>query len=193
MTKQEFDAIIVGSGPGGGSVAGELSKHGLKTLILEKGNGESIKGNTRQAITTTLIPGKNLHFTQQMLGIMHGVAVGGSSIPYNACAFDPPYEMFDKYGIDLRPEVEEVKGELPIAPLVDELVGPAAKRIMDSARELGYEWNKIPKIVYQDNCRPNCDKCSMGCPYGAKWTSRMAIEEACIMALSSWTRPRSSG
>jgi choline dehydrogenase-like flavoprotein len=49
---------------------------------------------------------------------------------------------------------------------------------MDSARQLGYAWNKLPKIVYQDKCRPNCDKCVMGCPYGAKWSSRYYIDEA---------------
>jgi len=50
---------------------------------------------------------------------------------------------------------------------------------MDSARDLGYAWNKLPKLAYQDKCRPGCDKCVMGCPYGAKWTSRLYIEEVC--------------
>lgn len=50
---------------------------------------------------------------------------------------------------------------------------------MDSAKDLGYEWDKLPKIVFQDKCRPSCDKCVMGCPFGAKWTSRMHVEDAC--------------
>lgn len=176
---EEFDAIVVGTGPGGGSVAGELSKRGWNLLILEKGSGEPIRGTARQTISMTLTPGKGLHFTQELLGVIQGVAVGGSTIPYYACAFDPPYEMFEAYGIDLRPEVDEIKQELPVAPLADDLVGPAAGRIMESAQDLGYQWNKIPKLVYQENCRPNCDKCSMGCPYGAKWSSRMVVEEIC--------------
>lgn len=175
----EFDVIIVGSGPGGGSVANELSKQGLKILILEKGRGEPIKGTATQLIPMALIPGKSLHFTQQMLGLIHGIAVGGSSLIYYANAFDPPYDLFDAYGIDLRQEVAEVKQELPIAPLSDDLVGPAARKIMESAKDLGFEWNKLPKIVYQDKCRLNCDKCVMGCPYGAKWSSRMYIEDVC--------------
>ena len=179
LKDNEFDVIIVGSGPGGGSVANELSKRGWKTLILEKGRGEPIKGTATQLISMALIPGKSLHFTQQMLGLIHGITVGGSSVIYYANAFDPPYETFESYGIDLRPEVDEVKRELPIAPLSDDLIGPAARRIMDSAKGLGYEWNKLPKIVYHDKCRPNCDKCVMGCPYGAKWSSRMYVEDAC--------------
>jgi len=175
----EFDAIIVGSGPGGGSVANELSKRGLKILILEKGRGEPIKGTAAQLISTAMIPGKSLHFTQQMLSLIHGITLGGSSVLYYACAFDPPYEMFESHGIDLHQEVDEAKQELPIAPLSDDLLGPAARRIMDSAQDLGYKWSKLPKMVYQDKCRPDCDKCVMGCPYDAKWSSRMYVENAC--------------
>lgn len=174
-----YDAIIVGSGPGGGSVASKLSKLGWKLLILEQGRGDQLKGTTAQLLPMALVPGKSLHFTQQMLGLIHAVALGGSSVIYYANAFDPPYEMFDAYGIDLRPFVAEVKTDLPIAPLTDELVGPAAMRIMESARDLGFQWNKMPKIVYQDKCRPNCDKCVMGCPFAAKWTSRMYMEDVC--------------
>ena len=179
LLNEEFDAIIVGTGPGGGSVANELGKRGWKLLILEKGKGGTIKGTPSQLISMALIPGKSLHFTEQMLGLIHGITVGGSSIIYYANAFEPPYEMFETYEINLRSDVTEVKQELPIMPLSDELVGPAARRIMDSARDLGYEWNKLPKIAYQDKCRPSCDKCVMGCPFGAKWTSRMYIEEVC--------------
>lgn len=95
LKDNEFDVIIVGSGLGGGSVANELSKRGWKTLILEKGRGEPIKGTAMQGISMALIPGKSLHFTQQMLGLIHGISVGGSSVIYYANAFDPPYEMFE--------------------------------------------------------------------------------------------------
>ena len=175
---EEYDVIIVGSGPGGGSVAHELSRRGWKALLLEKGGGEPLRGTAAQLIPMALIPGRSLHFTEQMVGLIHGLTLGGSSVIYYANAFEPPYEMFDKYGIDLRPEVDEIKRELPIAPLADALLGPAARRIMDSARQLGYEWNRLPKIVYQDKCRPHCDKCVMGCPYGAKWSSGMYIDGA---------------
>lgn len=179
LTGSEFDAIVVGSGPGGGSVVSELSKRGWKVLILEKGTAEPLEGSIMQTIRMALTPGRSLHFTPQLLGLIHAITLGGSSIIYYANAFEPPYEMFDAYGIDLRRAVAEVHQELPIAPLSDGLVGPAARMIMDSARELGYEWGKLPKIVYQDRCRLNCDKCVMGCPYGAKWSSRPYVEEAC--------------
>lgn len=175
----EFDAIVVGSGPGGGSVAHELGKRGWRVLILEQGNGKPVQGTIAQTISMALIPGRSLHFTPQLLGLIHATALGGSSIIYYANAFEPSYEMFDSYGIELRHEIDELRQELPVAPLSDSLIGPAAKKIMESALELGYPWAKLTKLVYQDKCRPNCDKCVMGCPYDAKWSSRMYVEDAC--------------
>jgi choline dehydrogenase-like flavoprotein len=177
--KINFDAIIIGSGPGGATVANELNKSGKKVLVLERGHGRPLNGSLLQGFTMGMIPGRNLLFTQQLLSVIRGITVGGSSILYYACAFDPPFEMFDSYGINIRNEVAELKQELPLAPLSDDLTGPAASRIMHSAKDLGYAWQKIPKLVYQDKCRPNCDKCILGCPYDAKWTARAYIEEAC--------------
>jgi choline dehydrogenase-like flavoprotein len=173
-----FDAIVVGSGPGGATVAKELSKQRKKVLILEWGDEKPVKGSVAQCISTALIPGKSLLFTNKMLGMVRGITTGGSSVISYATAFDPPLEMLKSYGVDISNELEDAKGELPHAPLTDELVGPLAKRIMDSARDLGYGWKKLPKLVYQDKCRPECDKCTVGCPYGAKWNARMFISEA---------------
>ena len=177
--QEAVDAIVIGSGPGGATVARELSRHGMKTLILERGTGAPIKGTMLQSIALALIPGRGLLFTQELLALVRGITVGGSSILAYATAFEPPYEMFASHGIDLRKDVEDIKSELPISPLADHLVGPAARRIMASAQSLGYTWTKLPKIVYQDKCRPHCDKCTMGCPYGAKWTARAHVDEAC--------------
>jgi len=176
--QQSFDAIIIGSGPGGATVANELSKRGKRSLILEWGKASPIKGTISQSAGMALIPGQSLLFTSQFHTLVRGITLGGSSIIAYASAFEPPHDMFEAYGIDLRREAEEAKRDLPIAPLSDDLIGPAAKRIMRSAQALGFSWDKLPKIVYQDNCRLDCDKCTMGCPYGAKWTARMFVEQA---------------
>ena len=43
--KQHFDAIVVGSGPGGATVAKELSLNNKKVLILEWGSIAPIRGS----------------------------------------------------------------------------------------------------------------------------------------------------
>jgi choline dehydrogenase-like flavoprotein len=176
---KKFDVIVIGSGPGGATVAKELSSRGKRVLILEKGGNNPINGTILQAIEMAMVPGKSLLFTGQLLALVRAITVGGSSIIYYATAVDPPFEMLESYGINIRNEVEEIKRELPIAPLKDSLIGPAAMRIMESAQKLGYNWKKLPKIVYQENCRKECDKCTMGCPYNAKWTAREFLKQAC--------------
>ena len=178
-SSQSFDVIVIGSGPGGASVATELSQQGKKVLILEWGSGAVIKGNMLQTTEMALIPGRGLFFTPELLSLVRVVSMGGSSVGSYATAFEPNYEVFRKHGINLKSEVEQVKRELPIAPLSDDLLGPSAQRIMTSARDLGYAWEKLPKIVHQEKCRTGCDKCTMGCPYGAKWTAREYIDQAC--------------
>jgi choline dehydrogenase-like flavoprotein len=175
---REFDAIIVGSGPGGATVARQLAKQGERVLILEWGSKAPIEGTLGQFLSMAAVPGKSLLFTNELLSVVRGITTGGSSIFYYATAFDPPLEMLESHGLDISEEVEEARNELPIAPLSDDLMGPMATRIMSSARELGYEWQKLPKFIYQDRCLAGCWKCSYGCPYGAKWNARMFIDEA---------------
>lgn len=44
FNNKEFDAIVVGSGPGGATVARELSKRKKKALILERGGDAPPRG-----------------------------------------------------------------------------------------------------------------------------------------------------
>ncbi|ETR70863.1 MAG: glucose-methanol-choline oxidoreductase [Candidatus Magnetoglobus multicellularis str. Araruama] len=178
MKKNIYDIIIVGSGPGGATVARELAQKKQKVLLLERGNSDAINGKIFQAFTNTGLPFKNVLFTHNMLAMVRSTTVGGSTIYYYATAFDPPFDMLKKYGVDISLEINEAKKELPIAPLKKELQGPMTRRIMDTARDMGYEWNPLNKLVYQDKCRPNCDLCNIGCPYGAKWTAREFVDEA---------------
>lgn len=176
---QTYDVIIVGSGPGGASVAKELVLRNQRILMLERGDNDPIKGSLFQVAMNAGIPTQSLLFTNlSFLAMVRGVCTGGSSIFYCATAFDPPFAMMDAYGIDLRQEVRELKQEIPIAPAKDQLMGVGAQRIMQSAQELGYDWKKLNKFIDQDKCQADCGKCSYGCPQGAKWTAREFVEQA---------------
>jgi choline dehydrogenase-like flavoprotein len=174
----EFDTVVVGSGPGGATVARELSRRGERVLILERGRNAPIRGRASQAIADLIWPGRGLAVTPDLLALGRGITTGGSSVFYYATAFDPPLEMFRRHGVELAREVEAIKAELPFGPLADRLIGPAASRITSSAQELGYRWAPLPKFVDQDRCRPDCDRCTVGCPHGAKWTARVFVAEA---------------
>ncbi|MEW6079625.1 MAG: GMC family oxidoreductase [Thermodesulfobacteriota bacterium] len=176
---KHYDAIVVGSGPGGATVAKALTEKNKNVLILERGGNAKINGSLTQMAMTGGIPGKHVMFTDRtFLAIIRGIVTGGSTIFYCASAFEPPYEMMESYGIDIRNEVEALKSEIPTGPLNDDLFGKGARRIMESAVELGYDWKKLNKFIYQEKCKTDCNKCSYGCPYGAKWTARNFVEKA---------------
>jgi len=177
--QKEYDVIIVGSGPGGATVAKELSQHNKKVLILEWGSNAPIKGTLLQAARMIGIPGRSLLVTNKKMHLLlRGITTGVSSVFYCGTAFDPPFEMLESHGIDIRNEIEELKNEIPIKPLSDALMGPMAKQMMTSAQDLGYDWQKINKFIFQDKCRTGCWRCAYGCPYDAKWTARNFAEEA---------------
>ena len=113
-----------------------------------------------------------------MLGMVRGITTGGSSVHYYATCYPVPFEMLKSYGIDITEEVEEMRSELPIAPLKDAMIGPMAKRIMESAQDLGYKWQKLEKFMYQDRWKPEHPFGHYGDPHGVKWSARMYIEEA---------------
>ena len=178
-TSQEADVIVVGTGPGGATVARELTRRNQRVLMLEWGGAAPIKGTMPQFAKAAAIPGKGLLLTADLCGMVRGITTGGSSIFYYGCAFDPPLPVFEALGIHLQDEVEEIRAELPTAPLSDRLMGPMAQRILQSAQALGYPWRKLPKFIDQDKCEPNCFRCNYGCPTGAKWSGRLFVEEAC--------------
>jgi choline dehydrogenase-like flavoprotein len=177
--ERQYDAIVVGSGPGGATVAKELSEHEKRVLILEWGGNAPLKGTLPQAATMIGIPGRSLLVTNKKLHVLlRGITTGGSSVFYCGTAFDPPFEMLESHGIEIRKEIEELKKEIPIEPLSDELMGPMATRMRSSALELGYDWQKINKFIFQDRCKSGCWRCAYGCPYGAKWTARNFVDDA---------------
>ncbi len=178
ILQEKFDAIVAGTGPGGATVARELSIAGKKVLMLDWGSNAPVQGSNAQAFGYIGMPYKSLYIIDGFLGLVRAITVGGSSIVYYATAWEPPFEYWDKYGINLRNEAAEIKKEVPINPLKDELIGPSAKMIAQSARDLGYNWQKLNKFVYLDRCRAKCDKCDLGCPYGAKWNARVFVQDA---------------
>jgi len=174
----EFAAVIVGSGPGGATVARELARKGKDVLILEWGDFDPVRGKVFETVRRALIPGKGLLLTDGFLGMIRAITTGGSSVIYCATAFDPPSAMFLPNGVDLGKEIAELRREIPIAPLEDRLVGPGPRRFFESASALGYDARRLNKFIYQERCRPSCQLCSYGCPYGAKWNARFFVDDA---------------
>lgn len=175
---QSFDAIVVGTGPGGATVARELSRGNKNVLMIEWGDNPRITGGFMQESKAITTPGKNILVTNERLPVIRGVSTGGSSMLFYATCFPVPFDMFRAHGIELEGTMAEVTDELPIGPLKDEMIGPGAARIMESAHDLNYDWQKIDKFMHQDNWKPGKKFGYFGDRHGVKWTAREYVEEA---------------
>lgn len=175
---QHYDVIVVGSGPGGATVARELARQGKRVLILEWGSGDALVGNLQQMAQIAAIPGRGAYINRDLSLLVQGVTTGGSSAINFATAMPPPPALFARYGIDLQTVLAELTQDLNFAPLPDHLIGPMATCIMHSANALGLDWQKFDKLIRAEHCRTGCWRCLYGCPYGAKWTARDFVMDA---------------
>ena len=173
-----YELIVVGTGPGGATVARDLALRGKKVLMLEWGAGGPIRGNAWQGLTQLMLPGKSLLLTPQGLGLVRGITTGGSSLFYYACAWPVPLALFRRHGVDLTADEAAARAELPIAPLADALMTPMALRIMAAARELGLDWRKLDKAMDQTGWKPEHSFGYYGDVHGVKWSARMFVDEA---------------
>ncbi|RJP86882.1 MAG: GMC family oxidoreductase [Desulfobacteraceae bacterium] len=176
--KTDFDAIVVGSGPGGATVAKDLTLKGKKVLILEWGDNDPKKGTFFSTVPRAFIPGKSVVMTKQALPVVRAITTGGSSVIFCGTAFAPPIDMFKSYGVDISVEAEEMKADVPMAPLPDELMNAGPRAFYESAGDLGYDVHKLNKFIYPSKCKTKCQLCMYGCPYGAKWDARHFVNQA---------------
>ena len=170
------DVVIVGSGPGGATMARELSRKGKKVIICEAGKTQNRYGNT--LFLLGMMDRMGLTFSKEGTWVLRPKTVGGASVVFCGTAFKPPPWLKEKYGIDLAEEVDEVYKEIPIQPLPDKLIGVAAGKMMQAARDIGLDWNPIDKWIRPDKCELDCGKCFFGCKQEAKWTAKEFVDEA---------------
>ncbi len=164
--EEHFDAIVVGSGTCGATIAKELSKQNKKVLILERGGNaplkESIMGYAKIS---------NEVRVADKLKDLRAFTTGGTTAMYLAVADLPPIETFKNLGIDLTEDLEQVRKELPVAEISDGFIGSQAKRLGESAIELGYDWKK--KLMLVDQSKFNHKNY-----YEVKWKARTYVEDA---------------
>ncbi len=62
--------------------------------------------------------------------------------------------------------------------LPDDVIGEGSLHLLEVGNRLGMNWRKLDKFVDPKLCKPRYCNCMLGCPRGAKWTSKVFLEEA---------------
>jgi choline dehydrogenase-like flavoprotein len=175
--KKRYDYLIVGSGPGGGTVARELAERGRSCLVIEYGPRLRKTGFVNVAPKAFLDETKKALRSDGNIWFGRARILGGGSYVAMGNAATPHQKILDEWGIDLSDELAWARETLRVVPMPEEFLGQATKRINQGAASLGWEMKPTPKCVDFSKCS-RCSLCMFGCPTGAKWTSLEFIDDA---------------
>lgn len=175
--QEKFQAIIIGSGAGGGVVADVLSQKGIKTLIIESGpyrKKEHFVHSERQM--SSIYYNRGGVFSKNMsIGLAAANNVGGSTSVYTGVSFRTPKTVLEKwrksFGLDFLSKdyvdnyFDYLDKDLNIHELDDSEINENNSLFKNAAESLGFHVKKL-KINTQ-NCK-GTSFCNLGCTEGAK-------------------------
>jgi choline dehydrogenase-like flavoprotein len=193
MMIHETDVAVVGSGPGGATVARQLARAGQRVMLLEMGRDYRRDIYYGSHLGALIYGDKHsLLFSEEGLNIVRPIMTGGATNMYCGCAAVPPKWLKERYGVDLGDYAQETIRELSIAPLPKDLQGSASRRVMEAGQDLGCDWQPLDKFMAPSRaCHFDCGaKCMLGCRCGAKWTANEYMDEAVAAGCTLLTRAR---
>jgi choline dehydrogenase-like flavoprotein len=182
----QADVVIVGSGAGGGVVAGELSAAGLDVVVLEKGGYYADFTGRELASTERLFENRGLVATADLgITILAGSTLGGGTT-VNWCASlrtpEPVLHEWERvYGVTgftgraYQQALDSVSKRINVNE--DECAANFQNAALErGSKALGYTVKNIPRNV--KGCG-DCGFCTYGCRLGAKQgTLRTYLQDA---------------
>ncbi|KFK28594.1 hypothetical protein AALP_AA7G017800 [Arabis alpina] len=171
------DAVVVGSGSGGGVVAGVLAKAGYKVLVVEKGNyyaRSNLSLLEGQALDEMYLSAGLLATSDMNVVILAGSTVGGgSTINWSASIKTPEHVMkewadkskLEMFGSDLYREAMDVVCERMGVQCGFVEEGFNNEILRKGCEELGLQVKNIPRNSPSDHY---CGFCCLGCKKGQK-------------------------
>ena len=195
-TAERFDVVVVGSGAGGGVVAGELADHGRRVLLLELGPHKTAADFTRWEARATHDLWWPIRFALidggagGAVGLIGGRCVGGSTTINTKVGLRAHAKDFAKWhqagGIvgplgapfgasDLERNYDEVEARLGVRERTD--WRKSVRTVEPAFRALGSPLE--PVRSYTDGNCMSCGSCLQGCPTNAgKSTLNTYIHDA---------------
>jgi choline dehydrogenase-like flavoprotein len=175
----DCDAVIVGSGAGGATVAAELAEAGVDVIMLEEGGYHptgSFTAETGRALRTLYRDGGGgMAIGRPSVLYAEGRCVGGSTVVNGGMSWRTPGRVLDRWaeqeGVraiseqDLDPFFTRAEARLSVGLQDPETIGRDSELFKAGADAKG--WNIVPNRRNQLHCA-GTNSCTSGCPTGAK-------------------------
>jgi len=176
-TTLEADVVVIGSGAGGGVVAGELARAGKSVIVLEKG-GYNHEGNftlrESQAMPELFL--KNGALATKDLGVvmMAGSTLGGGTVINWMTSFRTPDDVLAEWdqrsglngyftGSQLQQSFAAVEQRISVNN-ENSQHNRQNQLLFDGVAALGYHAGVIRRNAI--GCEQRCGACNLGCRYG---------------------------
>ncbi|GLT81034.1 hypothetical protein SLA2020_524420 [Shorea laevis] len=171
------DAVVVGSGSGGGVVGGVLATAGYKVIVLEKGNyfaRSNLSLLEGPSMDQMYLCGGMFATDDMGVAMLAGSTVGGGSAINWSASIKTPHHVLDEwsnqYDLELfdsklyREAMDVVCNKMGVqSEVLEEGLNNAVLR--KGCQELGYPVNNIPRNSTADHY---CGWCCLGCKDGRK-------------------------
>lgn len=179
-TTLECDVVVVGSGAGGGVVAGLLAESGRSVVVLEKGENPAPERFTQvegEMLGTFYLDGGLMMTQSGSMPILAGSALGGGTVINYTTSFPLPpatrEEWSRRSGLGLftsarfEESVRRVSERVGVTTEYSE-PAPRDQLLEQGCRALGWHVDVIPRNVRRCKQGLECGYCGYGCRHGAK-------------------------
>lgn len=179
-TVLDCDVVIVGSGAGGGVVAGVLAQAGRDVIVLERGGNPSSRDMTQvegEMLDSLFLDGGMIMTDSGSMPILAGRCLGGGTVINWTTSFALPEttraEWDARSGLDLfeRPAFADALGRVAARVNVGTRWTTPSRRdqlLEQGLRALGWAVDLIPRNVTDCVEGLECGFCTYGCRHGAK-------------------------
>ena len=178
------DAVIIGAGPGGGSVAKVLSEAGLSVWVIESGPAQSRfkKNYAHTARYHMQENGTIVASGSTMMPIAAGKGVGGSTLINSALSFRAPEKVLKRWETELNdprwgpqslnPLFDDISKLIGVQTTGAHIAGKNNELIVRGIQSLGLEGGLAPRST--PGC-VGCGVCYYGCPSGGKASTNLTL------------------